>query len=52
MDSRGHFRVSYGIHDISGMTRKEGTDYLATLRKRIETENPVKPKPSDIEYER
>ena len=50
VDSWGHVLECYGIPDISRLEGDEKINAIADICKKTAEPNPVRPKPSNIEY--
>ena len=50
VDSWEHFRRCYRVEPLAGKTVEEKVQYLVQLSRRIRTDNPIRPKPTEIPY--
>ena len=50
VDSWEHFIRCYGVKPLMGKTAEEKVQYLVQLSRRIRTDNPIRPKPTEVPY--
>ena len=50
VDSWEHFKHCYGVEPLMGKTAEEKVQYLVQLSRKIRTDNPIRPKPTEVPY--